>query len=103
MSDFGDYQWERENILAEIEGYDPTYGILHHVSWSDYEESGWMFILMKDGQHYILDHMNSVMADDNTPYWDPRPVSEAQAFEEMLEWEHHEDLPTPPLGPLQSF
>jgi hypothetical protein len=103
MADFEDYRWERENILAEIEGYDPTYEILHHVSWSDYEESGWMFILRKDGQHYLLDHMYSVMADDNTPEWYPCPVSEDQAFAEMLEWEHHEDLPEPPLGRLAAF
>lgn len=103
MCDAADYQWERENILAEIAGYDPTYEIVHHAAWSDYEESGWMFILRKDGQHYLLLHTYSVMADDNTPEWRPMTVSEAEALEVMMEWEQHEDLPKPLLGVLQPF
>lgn len=50
-----------------------------------------MFILRRSGQLYLLDHMYSVMAEDNTPLWDPIPVTEARAFAEMLEWERYED------------
>jgi len=103
MCDAADYEWERKNILSELEGYDTTYDILHHVSWSDYEESGWMFILRKDNQLYLLTHSYSVMADDNTPGWWPMPVSESEALDVMMEWEEFEDPPPPPLGPLQPF
>jgi hypothetical protein len=103
MYDTADYQWERDNILAEIAGYDPTYEIVHHAAWSDYEENGWMFILRKDSQLYLLTWAYSVMADDNTPKWYPIPISESEALKEMIEWEQHEDLPEPPPGPLQPF
>ncbi len=106
MFDAADYQWERDSILAEIAGYDPTYEIIHHAAWSDYEENGWMFILRKGQQHYLLYGGFSVMAEDNTPEWRPMPISEVEALEEMMEWERHEDLPgppQPPLGPLEPF
>jgi hypothetical protein len=90
-----DYQWERKNILAEIAGYDPTYEIIHHAAWCDYEENGWMFILRKDQQLYLLTWSYSVMAEDNTPEWRPMTVSEEEALEVMIEWEEHEYLPEP--------
>jgi hypothetical protein len=95
MEDAADYQYERDEILAQIAGYDPTYAIVHHASWADYEESGWMFILRRGTQLYLMQHNYSVMADDDTPEWDPHPISEREALEEMIEWEQHEHLPVP--------
>lgn len=82
-----DYDWERKNILEEIPGYDPDFEIVHHASWSTYEENGWMFILRNRGQLYALEYQYSVMADDNSVYWDPYLITEDRALELIEEWE----------------
>lgn len=82
-----DYEWERREILEEISGYDPDFEIVHHASWSTYEEYGWIFILRKDNQLYALEYQYSVMSDDNSVRWDPYPITEDQALELILEWE----------------
>ena len=86
-----DYDWERINILEEIPGYDPDFEIVHHASWSTYEEHAWMFILRKDSQLYALEYQYSVMADDNSVIWDPYPITDDQALQLMSEWEETEE------------
>lgn len=82
-----DYEWELREILEEIPGYDPDFKIVHHASWSSYEEHAWMFILSKDAQLYAFEYHYSVMAEDNSVCWDPYPVTTDQALELMIEWE----------------
>ena len=87
-------EWEIERNTAKVEhpfdfipNADYTFQIVYYGDWSDYEESGYMFVLEKDGQYYIQQGGYSVMAEDNTPYWDPWPCTEEQALKEMLDWE----------------
>ena len=79
--------WQRD--LQEIYGdkYDPEYIPIIHADWQDYEE--WLYVLEKDGQHYVLIYAYSVMSDDNTPYWSPYAVDDDQLWEILLEWEEH--------------
>lgn len=81
--------WQRD--LQEIYGdkYDSEYIPIMHADWQDYEECGWLYVLEKDGQHYVLIYAYSVMSDDNTPYWTPYAVNDDQLWEILLEWEEH--------------
>ena len=79
-----------EHPLAFIPGADLSYTIVFSADWSGYEDSGYQFILEKDGQYYDLSGGTSCMAEDNTPAWDPFPVSPDQALAIMLEWAEHE-------------
>lgn len=91
-----DYEWERKNILEEIPGYDPDFEIVHHASWSSWEENAWMFVLRKDAQLYVLEYQYSVMAEDNSVLWNPYPVTTDQALELMFKWEEAvEDMKIP--------
>lgn len=82
-----DYEWERNKILSEINGYDSSYRILHFDSWSSYDEHGWMFVFEKDSQYWLLEYQYSVFAEDNTPVWQPHQVSADEAVAAMLDWE----------------
>lgn len=77
--------WQQD--LQEIYGdkYDPEYIPIMHADWQDYEECGWLYVLEKDGQHYVLIYAYSVMSDDNTPYWSPYAVDDDRLWEILLE------------------
>lgn len=81
-----EFHSERENILAKITGYDPSYEVVHFDSWADYEESGWMFVLRKNGTYFSLTHMYSVYGQDD-PEWLLSPISEDQALDMMVDWD----------------
>lgn len=95
MANLSDYTWARIHYLEELEGYDPTYDIIHHAEWCGCEDGGWMFVLRRDGQLYLQMHINAAGAYDNTPHWRPMPITEDEALQVMMEWEDHEDLPDP--------
>lgn len=81
--------WQQQLLEAYEDKYDPEYIPIIHASWQDYEECAWMYILLKDGQHYVLKYAYSVMSDDNTPYWAPYAVNDDQLWEILLEWEEY--------------
>lgn len=85
------YEWERQNILEKLPGYDPSFIPIHYAAWNDYEENGYMFILRKDSQLYVFNYQYSVFSDDNSEYWNPIPVSDNEALSWMLGWEEHEE------------
>lgn len=76
--------------LYEFEGWDPSYEVIFLGAWSDYEESGWVAVMHRNGRYYEQHGGYCVMAEDNTDYWDPYPVSEDQAIETMIEWHEHD-------------
>ena len=85
--DYHEEQWARQVLREEYPGQDTDAHVIQYFdSWSDYEENGWMFILEKDKQLYILHYAYSVYGDrvSNTPYWDLIPVTEDEAIQEML-------------------
>jgi hypothetical protein len=84
-----DYEWSRRD-LEDVPGYDPSYEIVYHASWSDYEEHGYIYILRRDSQLYSLENGHSVMAEDNSERWDLYPINEDQALTLMIEWDETE-------------
>jgi len=76
--------WQEDLVEIFGDAYDPTFVPVWHASWSDHEECGWIYLLEKDGQHYLQQGGYSVMAEDNTPFWNPWRVSEAEALDEMI-------------------
>lgn len=79
------------NELHNITGWDPSYEVIFHASWSGYEENGWLAIMQKGTQFYSQTGGYCVMTDDNTDRWDPTLISEDVALELMLEWANDED------------
>jgi len=78
--------------LYEFEGWDPSYKVIFHANWSDWEESGWVAVMERNGKFYEQRGGYSVMCEDNTDRWDPWEVTQEQALETMLEWAEHEDF-----------
>jgi hypothetical protein len=81
--------WQQDLMDAYGDNYDPEYIPIMHAGWQDYEECGWLYVLQKDNQYYVLKYAYSVMSDDNTAYWEPYAVNEDQLWEILLEWEEH--------------
>lgn len=75
-----------DHPLADIEGFDPTFNLVHFDSWSDWEEHGWIAVHEKNGQYYCQEYAYCVMCGC-PERWAPEPVSEDEALERMLEWE----------------
>lgn len=86
-----DYNFERRDILSKLPGYNPEFEIVYYAYWSDYEESGYIFILYHERQFYSLRNGYCVMSDDNVDRWDPHPITENEAIELMIEWEEIEE------------
>ena len=78
------------NEEYSITGWDPSYKVVFHASWSDYEESGWIAIMENGHRFYSQTGGYCVMADNGEDRWDPQLISEDEAIELMLEWEEHE-------------
>lgn len=75
-------------FIQSLPGYDPSFEPIHYDEWSDYEESGWLCILRKDGQLYTMQGGHCVMASsDYVDTFSPHPVSEEEALEDMLLFE----------------
>lgn len=83
--DYHEEQWARKVLREEYPEQDTeAYVIQYFDSWSTYEENGWMFILEKDKQFYMLFYQYSVLSDDNRVRWEPYEVTEEEAIQEML-------------------
>ena len=75
-------------FLSELPGFDPSYTCVYYNNWSSYEESGWLAIAEKNSQYYRIRGGYSVMAEgDQNDIWDPEPITEDEALEDMLEWD----------------
>ena len=85
------WQWQRDLLDLFPQEYDPAYVPVWHASWCDYEESGWIYVLQKGTQYYVVQGGYSVMAEDNTSCWAPMPVGDAELWEILLDWEEHLD------------
>lgn len=85
------WQWAQELQERFPNEYDPTYVPLWHGAWSDYEEYGWIYILEKVGQLYVLEGGYSVMTSEDTNDWRPYPVTYERVFEILEGWEEHLD------------
>lgn len=85
------WQWQQELRDMFPQEYDEQFVPVWYASWSDYEESAYVYILQRGNQYYVQQYAYSVMADDNTNYWQPYAVSDAQLWEILLDWEEHLD------------
>jgi hypothetical protein len=86
-------QWQWQQDLQELfpHHYNAEFVPVWHAAWSDYEESAYIYILQKGDQYYVQQGGYSVVADDNTDYWSPYPVSDAELWEILVDWEEHLD------------
>lgn len=78
------------SYLAIFEDWDPAgWEVLFYAEWTDYEEHGWQAILKHSNQLYAQCGGHNVMTNSED-YWDPKPVTDDQALEIMLDWEEYE-------------
>ena len=80
------------NFEAYFTEYDPSYKLVFHAEWSDYEENGWIFIFWKNKEYFTIEGGYGIMQEDHNDRLFPLDanlfkVSEQGAFELMLDWE----------------
>lgn len=73
--------------LSAIPGYDPSFEVIYYNYWSDYEENGWMAILYRNGDYFLINGGYSVMSNDNDDRWFLCPQAEHEALQEIEEYE----------------
>jgi hypothetical protein len=74
--------------LSEISGYDPSYDLVYYNSWSSYEESGWLAILEKNFQFFIITGGYSVMCEGpQDDVWQLDPIAYEQAIQEIIDFD----------------
>ena len=81
--------WQQELRERFPQCYDPEYVPVWHAYWGDYEESGYFYLLERNGQLYVQEGGHCVMAEDNTEHWLPYAVSYDDAIQLLIEWEEH--------------
>jgi hypothetical protein len=73
--------------LSEMPGYDASYSLAYHNSWSDYENSGWLAIFKRNGEFFKCDGGYSPEVGDIEERLVYEPVSLEQAREEINSFE----------------
>lgn len=72
-------------------GYDDSYCIEYHNSWSDYEEAAWIFIFSKDNRFYLLeDHTGPFSYDSGPPsnFEEKQEISYEESLNIIEDWEN---------------
>lgn len=75
-----------------FDDYSPVYELMFSAAWSDWEESGWMFIFAKDGKLFILEGGDSPTGSSSKLSMnDLCELSQDEALAAMLEWAEDEN------------
>ncbi|MCS4089966.1 hypothetical protein [Rhizobium sp. BK176] len=73
--------------LSQIPGYDASYKLEYHGSWSDFECDAWTAIFTKNGQYFLCDGGYSPEVGDVAEKLLYEPISLERALEEINEME----------------
>lgn len=77
----------------DIENYDPSYEVLFSAGWTDWEESGYIYILHKEGKYYSIKGGYCPYSPYSKPDFTKHleEITEAAALALMEEWREMED------------
>jgi ferredoxin len=73
--------------LSEMPGYDASYVLEYHGSWSDFECDAWLAIFTKNGQYFMCDGGYSPEVGDVDEKLSYEPISIEKALEEIEDME----------------
>jgi hypothetical protein len=80
-------------ISGFFTGYDPTYEPIFHAAWADWEEDGWVWIFVKNGQYYGIEggYCLGAGGDGRSDWQYLESLTHDEALNLMMEWEEHEE------------